>query len=215
MSQNTLPPSGGVGLAEPEAVEAPAEDSSGGNRKVLLFLVAGLLLVGALAAWFLVFSGGSAEDESLALPVKKPAAPAPADPAAPPAPEAVPAPPPTFNSATGRDPFTPLVKTAEEAAAEAAKAAEAKAASTSGSTAVDANGQPVGSGTTLAVVQVEDSGAWVTATVDGVAFNTLPAGAPFGQFFQVYSIFAPTCAGFLYGDENVVVCEGKSVTLSQ
>ncbi len=31
----------------------------------------------------------------------------------------------------------------------------------------------------------------------------------------MYSIFAPTCAGFLYGDENVVVCEGKSVTLSQ
>jgi hypothetical protein len=214
MSQNTLPPSGGVGLAEPVSVEAPEEATSGGNRKVLLFLVAGLLLVGGVAAWFLLFSGG-AEDESVALPVKKPAAGAPADPAAPPAPEAVPAPPPTFNSATGRDPFTPLVKTAEEAAAEAAKAAEAKAAASAGSTAVDANGQPVGASTTLAVVQVEDSGAWVTATVDGVAFNTLPAGAPFGQFFQVYSIFAPTCAGFLYGDENVVVCEGKSVTLTK
>jgi flagellar basal body-associated protein FliL len=215
MSQNTLPPSGGVGLAEPPAVEAAEEASSGGNRRVLLFVVAGLLLVGGVAAWLLLFSGGGAEDESVALPVKKPAADAPADPAAAPAPEAVPAPPPTFNSTTGRDPFTPLVKTAEQAAAEAAKAAEAQAASASGSTAVDANGQPVGSGTTLSVVQVEDTGAWVTVTVDGVAFNTLPAGAPFGEFFQVYSIFAPTCAGFLYGDENVVVCEGKSVTLTK
>jgi len=215
MSQNTLPPQGGVGLAEPDALEAPTEASSGGNRKVLLFLVVGLLLVGGVAAWFLLFSGGSAEEESLALPVKKPAADAPVDPAAPPAPDAVPAPPPTFNSATGRDPFTPLVKTAEEAAAEAAKAAEAKAAASTGSTAVDANGQPVGAGTTLGVVQVEDSGAWVTATVDGAVFNTLPTGAPFGQFFQVYAIFAPSCAGFLYGDENVVVCEGKSVTLTK
>ena len=38
-------------------------------------------------------------------------------------------------------------------------------------------------------------------------------GETFASSYRLYDIFNANCAGFLYGDQNAVVCEGDSVQI--
>ena len=48
--------------------------------------------------------------------------------------------------------------------------------------------------------------------LDGKKY-TVDEGEQFAKSYRLYDIFNANCAGFLYGDQNAVVCEGDSVTI--
>ncbi len=103
---------------------------------------------------------------------------------------------------TSRNPFAPLVAKAApapEKAAEAAPAAEAAAP------------KPA-SGGTISALTVSPLGNSVKLKLDGKKY-TVEEGEAFAKSYRLYDIFNANCAGFLYGDQNAVVCEGDSVQI--
>ena len=100
---------------------------------------------------------------------------------------------------TSRDPFAPLVPKAPPPPAP--KAAAEPAAGVSAS-----------SGVTISALKVSTNGASVTLKLDGEKYS-VDEGEAFAKNYRLYDIFNDNCAGFLYGDQNAVVCEGDSVTL--
>lgn len=198
-STNPFGTPGGVGVAEPEpAVEEAAPAAPRRTLFVVLGLAFALVVVGA--AFFLLFSGGSEEVATGPVTQGKPSA-APSGQPAPPvsAPAVV---PPTFSDNVGTDPFEPAVAAPPPAPADSP-------APSSGASA------PAGTTVVLGLTQVADNLTSVNVTVDGVAVNGLTVGKSFASSFKVYAIFNATCAGFLYGDESVALCEGDTATLTK
>ncbi len=198
---NEFPGSGDVAVAEPPVFE-DNEETSSRRPAILLVALLGVVLIAA-AAYFLFFSGSS-EPEPQAQAPAAPVEEAPAEAA--PAPEAVE--PPVFNGAVGTDPFKPLIQEQEPAAAESTTGDAAAPGTT-------ATGEAATATASLTVLQVADDGTSVSVSVDGQTFNGLTVGSPFGEFYKVYGIFAPACAGFLYGDQAVGGCEGDTITVSR
>ncbi len=62
---------------------------------------------------------------------------------------------------------------------------------------------------TLSALTIKSPAA-VTVKVDGKKYS-VDEGETFASSYRLYDIFNDSCAGFLYGDQNVVVCEGDSV----
>ncbi len=52
----------------------------------------------------------------------------------------------------------------------------------------------------------------MTLKLDGKKY-TVGEGEAFAQSYRLYDIFNDDCAGFLYGDQNAVVCRGDSVAI--
>ena len=100
---------------------------------------------------------------------------------------------------TSRDPFAPLVPKAPPPPAPKAAAEPASEVSAS-------------SGVTISALKVSTNGASVTLKLDGEKYS-VDEGEAFAKNYRLYDIFNDNCAGFLYGDQNAVVCEGDSVTL--
>lgn len=102
---------------------------------------------------------------------------------------------------TSRDPFAVLV--VEPPPARPAKqAASDDSASSGGST----------SGATVSALSISAGGDSVKLKIDGKKYS-VDEGETFATSYRLYDIFNDTCAGFLYGDQNLVVCEGDSVTV--
>ena len=104
---------------------------------------------------------------------------------------------------TSRDPFAPIVAkapTAEEKAASAAKPAE------------PAPTPKAATGGTISALAISPLGNSVTLKLDGKKYS-VDEGEQFAKSYRLYDIFNADCAGFLYGDQNAVVCEGDSVTI--
>jgi hypothetical protein len=202
MSEQNFPLGGGVGVAEPEPTveETPA----GGSRGVLLAVLGlAVAVVIGLAAYFLLFSGGS--EEVASGPVTSPApsastAPSTAPSASAPAPAAV---PPTFDENVGTDPFKAQVVAP---APEPSGAAAGTAAST---------GTTSGTVVQLQLLSVADDSSVLDAQVDGTPYKGLAVGSSFATYFKVYGIFDGRCAGFLFGDQTVALCEGDTANLSK
>jgi type II secretory pathway pseudopilin PulG len=103
---------------------------------------------------------------------------------------------------TSRDPFTPLVPAPAPAPAPKAPPSAAAPATTSSST----------SGATISALSISKKGDSATLKLDGKKYS-VEEGEAFAKSYRLYDIFNDNCAGFLYGDQNVVVCEGDSVTV--
>ncbi|HYO44366.1 MAG TPA: hypothetical protein VES19_14305 [Candidatus Limnocylindrales bacterium] len=103
---------------------------------------------------------------------------------------------------TSRDPFAPIVAKAPapETAAPDAKAAE------------PAPAPKAASGGTISAVTISPLGNSVKLKLDGKKY-TVDEGEAFAKSYRLYDIFNANCAGFLYGDQNAVVCEGDSVAI--
>ena len=109
---------------------------------------------------------------------------------------------------TSRDPFAPLVAKPAPAPAPAPVAASAPdAASTS-----SAGSSTGAKGGTISALTISPLGNSVKLKLDGKKY-TVDEGEQFAKSYRLYDIFNANCAGFLYGDQNAVVCEGDSVTI--
>ena len=109
---------------------------------------------------------------------------------------------------TSRDPFAPLVAKPAPAPAPAPVAASAPdAASTS-----SAGSSTGATGGTISALTISPLGNSVKLKLDGKKY-TVDEGEQFAKSYRLYDIFNANCAGFLYGDQNAVVCEGDSVTI--
>jgi hypothetical protein len=110
---------------------------------------------------------------------------------------------------TSRDPFAPLVAKPAPApvpvAAPAAPAGEAASSSSAGSTSGAKGG-------TISALSISPLGNSVKLKLDGKKY-TVDEGEQFAKSYRLYDIFNANCAGFLYGDQNAVVCEGDSVSI--
>jgi len=105
---------------------------------------------------------------------------------------------------TSRDPFAPLVpKPAPVPVAKAKPAAEV---------APVAPDTAAASGGTISALTVSAEGDSVKLKLDGKKYD-VDEGETFAKSYRLYDIFNDNCAGFLYGDQNAVVCEGDSVTI--
>ena len=109
---------------------------------------------------------------------------------------------------TSRDPFAPLV--AKPAPAPAPVAAPATAPDAASSTS---SGSTSGAkGGTISALTISPLGNSVKLKLDGKKY-TVDEGEQFAKSYRLYDIFNANCAGFLYGDQNAVVCQGDSVTI--
>ena len=105
---------------------------------------------------------------------------------------------------TSRDPFAPLVPKPEPVPAPKAKPAA--------ETAPVAPDVAAASGGTISALVISPAGDSVKLKLDGKKYN-VDEGESFAKSYRLYDIFNDNCAGFLYGDQNAVVCEGDSVTI--
>ena len=109
---------------------------------------------------------------------------------------------------TSRDPFAPLIaKPAPAPAPVAAPAAPAADAASSSSSASSG-----GKGGVISALTISPLGNSVKLKLDGKKY-TVDEGEQFAKSYRLYDIFNANCAGFLYGDQNAVVCEGDSVSI--
>jgi hypothetical protein len=104
---------------------------------------------------------------------------------------------------TSRNPFAPLVAKAAPAPEDASEAAPA---------AEPAPAPKPASGGTISALTVSPLGNSVKLKLDGKKY-TVEEGEAFAKSYRLYDIFNANCAGFLYGDQNAVVCEGDSVKI--
>jgi hypothetical protein len=109
---------------------------------------------------------------------------------------------------TSRDPFAPLVAKAP-APAPAPAAAPAAAPDAASSSSSPSSG---GKGGTISALTISPLGNSVKLKLDGKKY-TVDEGEQFAKSYRLYDIFNANCAGFLYGDQNAVVCEGDSVSI--
>ena len=211
MSEQSFPfgsPGGGVGVAEPPATEVEETEAKG--RRPLIWIVGGaVVLVVALAGYFLLFSGGSSSDSTVAAPVQPSAVPSTAASTAPSTAPAVI--PPTAKSTTGRDPFKPLVVAPPPSTAAAPSAVPtASAAASTGVPAVPATGGPA----VFSVVSIDSKAGTAVTTVDGVKY-TAAVGQTFATYFKLVAVNVSTpCGVFQYGDASMNLCAKQTVSLS-
>ncbi len=206
MSDSNQFGSAGTAVAEPPAEEALAA-SKGPKPVVLVAVVVGVLVLAA-AAYFLLFAGGGSTDESATGAVPKGTVAAPAGSKAPSA-SAKPVTskaPQTVTGSGGRDPFAPLV-----VAASGSASAAPSAGSTSGTTAGTA--VPSGLTETITLVKLNASGVSADVTVNGTKYTGVKRGQVFAKYFSLDIITGSSQAQFLFGDSNVVLTVGKSLTL--
>jgi hypothetical protein len=193
-----------TGLLEASTAEVDTAPT-GTDRKRLLLLVGGAVAVAVVGflAWLLL-AGGSPEEEAV-VAAPKPAAAAPAAPDAPADAEQVPE---SFEGDLGRDPFAPIFE--PEAPEPEAVVGVPGAPVSDGSTGA----VPGAAGTPVSVTVVEVTADGASLSVDGQAFEAKTDGSTFAEVFRLYSTFDDRCAGLLFGDQSVVLCEGDTRTLS-
>ncbi len=210
---------GAVATAPPPA-SVQAEEAPARSSKALLIAVGIAVAVLAVFGYLLFFRGGG-EPEATGVVVvpQAPAAPgdttdtgATTDTTTPPA-----------KDVQGRNPFKPLVT--EPAAADNTGTTDG----TTTGTTTDPGTAPTGgtppvttpppatnpSGATVTVKLVSIKGDTAATKVGNVNYTGLNPGDTFGTNFQLYAIFNPQCAGFLYGDDTFALCVGKSITLDK
>ncbi len=103
---------------------------------------------------------------------------------------------------TSRDPFAVLVEPPPPPKPAKRPAGDDGAASSTSSS----------SRATVSALSIAANGSSVTVKIDGTKYN-VDEGETFAKSYRLYDIFNDTCAGFLYGDQNVVVCEGDAVSV--
>jgi len=199
---------------------ADLEETRGNRRTVLILAVVGVLVLGALA-YFFVFSGGEdPADES--LPVRRtPNVQVTPTPAATPVPVKAPK---LTKKAFGKDPFKALVVAAPESDGAGAPAVGAFQPGNNVAGAGGNAGTPVGGGTAaggtddpgtstkpvnVKVVSVASDNSSGRVTV-GTKSYSVAVGDVFGTYFKVLRLKNGKCGSFTYGDERFDLCEGET-----
>lgn len=173
--------------------DLPGVESEGPDRRrLLVFGLGGLLLALLAVGLFLVLSGSGSNNTTAASSLAKAnAAPVNSGASAQTVPQQI-APAPVI----GRDPFAGLPASGTAAAA---AAASTTSGGTTASTTTPAH--------TLVLVAVSAPTQSAVFTVDGKKV-TAKTGTTFAPNFRLYSLFGTTCAGVLYGDQNIAICQG-------
>ncbi len=205
-----------------ELLMAAAKSS---NRRVLIILGVGGVLVALLAAFNLLQSGGddggSGSNGAEVAPTASQTAgndgtattttptPTPTTtPAAPSLPSGD-----SFDSFTNRNPFEPAVVVTQATTPTSPSPDESASAGTPPATSAPTNpgsDQPA-AGTTVALVEVFDQAGTTTAVVQvGSQQYTVAAGQVFATSYKVVAI-SGTCGQFLYGDSPFTLCQGEQV----
>lgn len=197
------------------APQPPAEPAGQGSRTFLivaLAIVSGLIIGGA--ALLLLRGGGDPGETTGALAPRSSASPT-APGKARPTPSA-PAPSAsagatraasgtvTRTQVSSRDPFAPLVTKAPVEPTPSAAPGTDSATSTDGLRAAQ--------GATISLLSIDATGTELTLRLDGEKMK-VDEGETFARDYRLYDIFNDECAGFLYGDQNAVVCIGDKVTV--
>ena len=221
MSQTSFPfPGTQVG----DGPGASDDDARGNRRTILILALVGVLVVGALA-YFFVFAGGdeTATDNSLPSPRSSSVVPTPTK-----APAVVKA-PKLSKKAVGKDPFKALV---EPAAADGAAPGSAPATGTgttvtgggttvtSGGTTTTGGGTTTTGGTattsdkplTVKVLSVASDNTSGRVSVGGKTYS-VAVGDIFGTYFKTLRLKNGKCGSFSYGDERFDLCEGETVRM--
>jgi hypothetical protein len=194
-------------VAEPEQEAAPA----GSNRpKPVVFVVAGaIVLVLALAAYFLVFSGGGSDTTSGGA-----VTPGQVRVSTLPSAKETPSAAPTVAVAggatgSGLDPFRAAPSPKASASGTAAASASASSTSTTGS------GGTAGVTSTLLVNSVSISSRTASVTVDGKTM-TVGQGLVFAKYYKMSAVITGSaqCAVFTFGDLPAQLCKGQQATFT-
>jgi hypothetical protein len=207
---------------------ADFEEASGNRRTVLILAVVGILVLGALA-YFFVFAGGD-EPTDTSLPTRRStglqSTPTPT-PSVPPVVKA----PKLSNKAIGKDPFKPLV----------VPPAAGGAAVSGGTGGVVVVTPVTGGGTTVTTTQPGTSGGTsggtstggsavsskpltvkvISVTADnssgrvtvGAKTYSVAVGDVFGTYFKALRLKNGKCGSFQYGDERFDLCEGETAKM--
>lgn len=226
MSESTIPFQGSTAVMDRPAPDlGPEPEGTGGNRTKLLALGGAVaLLVVALVAYLLVFSGGDEPLEEGVPPVTPSSSGAGADPAPEPATNTLPK---LSNKNFGKDPFKALI--VEPAAAVAPVAADpigttpgttgtVLPGATTGST--DTGGSAPSTSTpaestshTFKVVDVAPDNSRISVRVDGKVYRNLKAGEVFATYFKV-RLISGQVNSFQYGDEKFNVSGKVKLTIA-
>jgi hypothetical protein len=205
---------GGAALAEPPVEEAAPQPSTGARPKPMLLVavVAGVLVL-ALGAYFLLFSGGGTDTASSGT-VPKGTASAGAG-AGSTAPSAGAKPvistvPSTVSGGNARDPFAPLVVPSA-----ASSTAATTAASTGTTVGTTSTGTTVPAGLVEHVTLTSLSSGAVSAdvSVNGVAYAAVKPGVLFAKYFTLDPTVVGGTATFHFGDITFQLAAGKSQTV--
>jgi hypothetical protein len=202
----------------------PDEEESPGNQRLLLILgaVAGLVVL-AIAAYFLLFAGGSDDKATdAALPAANPSTQPSTVPSAAPVSGALPK---ISAKNFGTDPFKALISEAPvtNPTGTGAGTATGTGTSTTGTTPVVTPPVDTGTGTSptppvatsfrFRVANVATDNESARVKVDGTA-STVSPGEVFSEKFKAIRFTGGTCGTFQFGDERFDLCEGNTVTVN-
>jgi hypothetical protein len=230
MTDTTFVP-GQIRMTEPnEPEESPGE----GRRGLLILLGAAGVIVVAILAWFLLFSGGGQD----ATPVAAGAAPTAAPSQQAEAPTTAPTPAATAPVKDAklqhafRDPFKPLIAPAAVGGSATGGTTTGTSGSTatgttgtSGSTATGTTGTTAGAATTgpaqpqaspsyrVQVTKVSADNKAIDIKVDGTLHKGLKAGQVFAKYFKVIGIGGSVNV-IQFGDVKFTIAGTKAVTIS-
>lgn len=208
-------------IERPQPATAPQQPAAAQGRGSRTFLVVALAVVAGLiiggGALLLLRGGADPDVDASASAPRSAASPAPTAPAArasasPSAPAASASAGATRAASGGvtrtqvssRDPFAPLVTKAP--------VAPVPAAAPGTDAATSADGLRAAKGGTISLLSIDDTGTELTLRLDGDKMK-VEEGETFARDYRLYDIFNAECAGFLYGDQNAVVCVGDQVTV--
>jgi hypothetical protein len=215
MSDTSKFGSSGTAVVEPPAEEAAAAETAGRARPKPLVLggvVAGVLVL-ALAAYFLLFSGGGS-DTAASGTVPKGVASAgtgvgtKAPSAAKPVVSKVPA---TVGSASARDPFAPLV--VPTTASSATSTAASSAAGSGSSATTTTTSVPAGLVENVTLNKLGSSSVSADVTVNGVKYTGVKPGVVFAKYFSLDAAVVGSTATFHFGDSTFTLAVGKATTV--
>jgi hypothetical protein len=209
-----------------QVADGPAaqEDARGNRRTILILAVVGILVLGALA-YFFVFSGGEDPVDSAATPQSNGVQATPT-----PTPTPVAKAPKLSKKAIGKDPFEALV-VASEGGGAAAPAVGTPVTDpgtsvtgggttvTGGTTGGTTSGGTTSGGTatspkalTVKVISVVADNSSARVTVGSKAYS-IAVGDVFGTYFKSLRLKNGKCGSFQYGDERFDLCEGETAKM--
>jgi hypothetical protein len=212
-------------FAGTQVVDGPgaSQDEASGNRRTILILaLVGVLVLGALA-YFFVFSGGD-EPTDTSLPTPRStgvqATPTPTK-----APAVVKA-PKLSKKSVGKDPFKALVLPAADGGAAPAGETPVTGSTpvTGGGTTITGGGTTTGGTTTtgggttsstpvtVKVISVTDNNSSARVKV-GSQVYTVAVGDVFATYFKALRLKNGKCGSFQYGDERFDLCEGETAKM--